>query len=450
MWKFAIFLIAVTFTLSFNGAAWATNGHQMIGVGAYQKGMAGAVTAAPGSTATAISNPAGMALIGTKADFSFEGFMPTRSVDFTASGGQKTEGGSDLYLVPAVGWVGPVDGRDDLYFGGGMFWLAGMGVDYDTIDSIPFNAQMGDFTPWKANLFTQYQFAKLAPTLAKKINDRLSVGVSLNIDYQQLSFKQKYTNPGNPAQYVGADLSKPEGALGFGATFGVIYKVNDLVQVGATYITEQAFQNMEYRLSQGDIVFPDGRGNAFVNSDGTYKWKMNFPQQFAMGAAITPNDRLKVTADVKWINFSATHDDQQSLDGNFALVSMATGQPVGQAGSMPLQFGWDDMWVFAVAAEYVFTPMVTARVGYNHGDSPIGEEDVFNNAAFPAIVEDHFTAGVDVSLGDHWMVGLAGMIASENKLTGVNDLGPGQSSGTTVSLKQTSLLLSITHNFSNK
>jgi hypothetical protein len=36
-------------------AAWATNGYQLIGVGAYQKSLGGAVTANPGSAAAPIS-----------------------------------------------------------------------------------------------------------------------------------------------------------------------------------------------------------------------------------------------------------------------------------------------------------------------------------------------------------------------------------------------------------
>ena len=39
----------------------ATNGYQLIGIGQYQMGMAGAVVAAPGDPMTAITNPAGFA-----------------------------------------------------------------------------------------------------------------------------------------------------------------------------------------------------------------------------------------------------------------------------------------------------------------------------------------------------------------------------------------------------
>ncbi|MFW5909896.1 MAG: aromatic hydrocarbon degradation protein, partial [Thiohalospira sp.] len=59
---------ATAVALALPATASATNGYQLIGAGAYQKGMGGAVTAAPQSAMTAISNPAGMAAIGKRAD----------------------------------------------------------------------------------------------------------------------------------------------------------------------------------------------------------------------------------------------------------------------------------------------------------------------------------------------------------------------------------------------
>ena len=77
--------IAPLLALAAAGApAGATNGYQLIGVGSNQVGMGGAVTAVPQDAMTAISNPAGIAHIGQRADFNMEAFLPTRSVDFTS------------------------------------------------------------------------------------------------------------------------------------------------------------------------------------------------------------------------------------------------------------------------------------------------------------------------------------------------------------------------------
>ncbi len=60
----------------------ATTGYQLLGIGQYQMGMAGAVVAAPGDPMTAISNPAGLAWLQPQAAFSMEGFFPEREANF--------------------------------------------------------------------------------------------------------------------------------------------------------------------------------------------------------------------------------------------------------------------------------------------------------------------------------------------------------------------------------
>src|SRR3990172_8322593 len=108
--RLVVFLVFFLIILSSLGptTTYATNGHQLSAIGAYQQGMGGATTAAPYDASTSITNPAGMALIGNRTDFSFQTFFPHRETTFDDLGvpgaGGKTSGGSNYYLVPAVGW----------------------------------------------------------------------------------------------------------------------------------------------------------------------------------------------------------------------------------------------------------------------------------------------------------------------------------------------------------
>jgi long-chain fatty acid transport protein len=211
----------------------ATNGYQLIGVGQLQKSMAGAVTAAPMDTMTAISNPAGMARVGERADFSLEAFMPVRSVDFTGMGGTKTEGGSELYPVPSVGWVAKAFNRDKVYFGGGMFATSGLGVDYGEVLMMPgavLDSATCTVAPCSDVTFDGYsaiQFWKMAPTVAWNVNDHTSFGVALNVDYQAVTIRERLRNvPFGPdtgpyfQDDVNLDLGRPTNQLGIGATSG--------------------------------------------------------------------------------------------------------------------------------------------------------------------------------------------------------------------------------------
>jgi long-chain fatty acid transport protein len=411
--------------------SFATNGHQLSAIGAYQQGMAGAVTAAPYDSSTAITNPAGMAVIGNRTDFSFQGFSPSRQLSF-AYGGGTSEGGSGFYLVPAIGWTAPVNGRRDLFFGGGMYGVSGMGVDYDAIASPMLEAPFGPFDPGtaKAHIYSQYQFWKMAPTLAWKLKT-LAVGFALNLDYQAFGFKNMFTGTmgGTPMKF-GMDLSEMQGALGAGATIGFIYQPVPVFGVGMSYASKQYFTDFKWRLAAGDVsnVY-DVNGNPVSSTDGIYTMKLNFPQQAALGIAIRPFSRLLWTVDAKWINF---HDSYKTvkLKGDF-----------GASREVPLEFGWDDVVVYASALQFDVTDALTLRAGFNYSNSPIKPEDVDNNMSFPAIVKRRASGGFTYRLGKRWELTMAYMKAFKEELT--SDSG----SGTRISLEENAADVEISYRF---
>ena len=449
--KYSVLLIMLMATL-ISGTVMATNGHQMIGVGAIQKMMGGAVTANPEDATTAISNPAGMANVGDRTDFHFEAFMPKRQLSF-ANGGS-CQGGSEMYLVPALGWTAPINDSGSIYFGGGMYGVSGMGVDFDSVNAGPMYGMGMDMAP-KANIYSNYQFWKMAPTLAFKVNEALSLGVSLNLDYQALAFEQVFTGADlSPTlsgmfqnyniQHFGFDLSEGQGALGFGLTLGGLYKVSDMFTLGLTYTSEQMFQDFEYRLKEGDVLTMDAMGNMLYNLDGTYKMEMNFPQQLAFGIAVNLHEKLTVTADIKWINFESVFDEID-LRGSFVGANSQTFEPAA-ANKVVLPFGWEDTIVYAMGIKFAPKENLTIRAGFNHSNSPIDEKDVANNLSFPAMVENHITFGGTYTFENGWEGSIFFMKAFENELTGKGDL-MGMDSGTTISLEETSLGGTISYHF---
>ena len=458
--------------LALPSASFATNGYQLMGIGSTQKGMGGAVTAAPEDAMTAITNPAGMAVVGMRADFNGEAFMPRREMDFTdlpavlGGPGKSTGGGSELYGIPSLGWTAPAFNRDDVYFGGGMYATAGLGVDYDPVSA---GGAFGE-----SDVFTSIQFWKLAPTVAWKVNEQLALGVGLDFDYQQVEIREKFAAPGfvpfgglpaNPlataSDGISLDLGRAIGVYGGGLSLGFIYKVNDMVTVGGSYISKQVFPDIKFRVGSNAIRnFPAGNAIAANTRAGTYKLDMDFPQQLALGVAVTPMEPLTLELDVKWIDWSNTHDNVTLSGQNsdsftlYNFTGMATGFTTSTTKSIDLPFGWDDQWVIALGARYAVNQDLTLRIGYNYAQSPIDEKDVFNNIAFPAVVEQHLALGATYNLGDHWAVSGSYMRAFKEDVTGKNDvpkafqnLGFAATSKTKISLVEDSLGLQLSYRF---
>lgn len=397
----------------------ATNGYQLIGVGSYQKSLGGAVTANPGTAMTAITNPAGMARIGSRTDFSMEAFMPDRSTDFSAFGGEEVDSDSELYGVPAIGWTAPVDGHSDWYFGGGMYGTSGLGVDYAETLMMPANASFtGNDLIW--NGYSNIAFWQMAPTLAWNMSDKLSLGAAINIDYQQVSFQQKIRDDITDEAF-NFDLSRSANAFGFGISFGLLYDVSEMVTIGASYKSKQFFSALKYNLSQGDIDTTLMGGPVYPA--GTYTLDLDFPQQAAIGIAVRATDALTLSADLKWINWSSTMDDLK-VEG-----------PEGYDFAMDP--GWDDQVVYALGVAYQFTDKLALRAGFNYAESPIDENNAANNLILPGVVEDHYTIGLDY-IFTNWELAFHYMYAPENIVT-ANSGFP----GTTIRLKEQSVGINL-------
>jgi long-chain fatty acid transport protein len=237
----------------------ATNGYQLIGIGQVQKSMGGAVTAARLDPMTAITNPAGLIEVNERADFSLEAFMPVRSVDFGLTGGQYTEGGTELYGIPAFGWVGKAFGKDSAVVGIGMYGTAGLGVDYGQLTLLP-GAALGLPEDVTFDGYTAVAFCRIAPTVAWRITDDLSLGAAVHIGHQQVTIRQTIRNlpfwndPFDPAvgitpRDINLDLGRPTNQMGVGGAIGLDYHRSPHWCFALTYM--KAFE--ESAAGRGDV-----------------------------------------------------------------------------------------------------------------------------------------------------------------------------------------------------
>jgi long-chain fatty acid transport protein len=410
-------------------ASRATNGYQLIGIGQTQKSMGGSVTAAPLDAMTAITNPAGLLEVGARLDFSMEAFMPTRSVDFRELGGEATEGGSELYGVPAFGWAARANGNERLMLGFGMYSTAGLGVDYGELLLQPA-APMGPPEDVTFDGYTAIAFWRLAPTVAYRVSESVDVGAALHVGYQQITIRQAvrsvpfWNDPADPMAGVTPrdlrlDLGRPTNQVGLGAGFGLIWRVSPKFSLGASYLTELAFQDGEYRVGRGDL----SGFNGAVGAAGTYELSLDFPQQLAVGFAYRPRPGFVVALDVKWIEWSATHDEVP-FDGPTDAFD-TNGDGVGDASSTSLEFGWDDQVVFAAGLQIPLAPTWNLRLGANYSRSPVEEADVFRNLVFPAVVERHASIGIERRWDERWAVSVTYMRAFEETFEGRDDVPSG-------------------------
>lgn len=371
VWTVGLFLLLTE-------AVYATNGMELMGIGAVQRSMGGAGSALPLDSFIITVNPAGMTELPAMADLSVTYFDPSTEYEAThvnhpalgpLAGTSVSESSSyPSSFIPSLGVVAPVNDRVSL--GLAAFGSAGMGVDYDT-------------GVYGAGVYTSFEMLKVVPALAFKVNDMFSLGLALNLDRAVMGYKAG----------GGPDHEK-DARFGYGFQLGAYLRPNPEWSLSLAYISQQWFDDYDF-----DTIY------------GKDTMALDLPQQLIFGVGYRPTDRLRFAVDLKWINWTQT---------------MGTGQPktpVNHTGQT-FNMDWQDELVLAVGVEYDLVPdQWKIRAGYNYGKQPLDESRAFENIAFPALVEHHFTAGVGWSPMDNLWINLGGKYAPKVSISGSNAAG---------------------------
>jgi long-chain fatty acid transport protein len=384
----------------------ATNGMRMIGFGPVQRSMGGASVGVGLDAASVLTNPASMSDLGGRIDFGASYFAP--SVEYKAVGaapgyvandGKTIESNRGASPVPAFGLVIPVNDR--FSFGIGAYGIAGMGVDY------PVNL-------YSNVTYSGYSQMRFAPGASYRLNDKISFGAVANLMYATMEY---YAGPPENSGPTGQRAHMGASAFGYGATVGVKVKPVEMITVGAAYETKSIFR---------DFVFNTG--------GGTDKIEFDQPSAATVGLGIQPVKGLVIAFDLQWIRWSESNGKNQPTYTENSSAASAW------------NLNWDDQLVYKFGIEYEVVPMLKVRAGYNYGKMPLDGSRAFENIAFPAIAEQHFTAGVGIAFSEKFALNIGGMYSPEASLKGANAAGQGLSSYET-KMSQYSLDMGLAYKF---
>jgi long-chain fatty acid transport protein len=384
----------------------AGNGHILHGIGAVDAALGGAGVALPNDTLGALnSNPALLTRMdGHRLAFSAE-FADAQNAVSSQVGpfAGRTEESGDVAVIPAFGWTRHREGSRIAY-GMGFLGLAGFGVDYP---QDPTNPILAPQPQGFGRVTSRYEMLKIPFVLAWQVNDALSLGVSLNAGRATLT--------ADPAGFAAPDCSGPttcfvprvstDSSFGYGLQVGVLYRIDDVWSLGASYATKQDFDAFEWNSQVANPNLPTFGQARRITFD------LDSPATAAVGLAVTPNARLSVALDAKWVNYA-------DADGFGGFGTDAMGNATG--------LGWEDIAVYSLGVQYRPTARLALRLGFNRAENPIPDELTFFNVVAPAIFEDHVSAGLGFQLYENLDLNLGYYKALENEASGpfVSPAGP--------------------------
>jgi long-chain fatty acid transport protein len=372
----------------------ATEGINLIGIGPVQQGTAGAGVASAKDSTWLILNPAGLTDVGRQVDASIQYFAPVRTIDSTTSGGAGEQTDDSAFVIPSISASFGCCRGSGGFLGLGLYGTSGMGVDYDLgrIGNPP-NAPAAPQNQF--DKMTQLSIAKMTMTYAQAFDNGFSIGAGPVFVLSR--FQTDMMGP------TGPQSGNWDEAAGIGAIIGVNQKIGDRLKLGASYMSEQHMTEF------------DEYANLLSGS-------FNLPQQVTVGMAYDIRTNLEFALDYRWIGWSL-------LD------------------TLGDQFKWEDQHIVKAGLTWGATDRLTLRTGISHGNSPIGEDNAFSNALFPAIMTTHLATGASYAF-DKFTLHLAYIHALKTDVTANgNDMPGNMGAGTTISMYQNSLTLGASWRF---
>lgn len=374
-------ILAASLSLIMAPAVYATNGLAPTGLGQVHKGMGGAAVGNPQNTTTMMTNPAAASFVEDGYDIGGELFKPNRTVKSNVFGTKYTGDAISAFFIPEAAYkkdVGKYSLGIAAYGNGGMNTSFKPRSPEFPSDGSPGAPPAGTPVPFNIadpskTTGVDLKQVFISPTVSVKLNNKHSVGLSVNFVAQQFQAKGLSALAAGSSEPTKFTDNGKSNATGIGATIGWMGKLSDDVTMGASYRLKTKMS--KFKKYAG--LFPD-------------QGRMDVPGAFTIGMSARVLPKTTVAVDIQRIYYSKVN-----AIGN-SSHARANGQLFGITDGPG--FGWDDQTVIKVGIKQQVNPKLAVMAGYNHGDSPMGPEDTFFGALTPAVVEDHLSLGFEYKL----------------------------------------------------
>ena len=376
-------LLSVIASLLLLSSLAVANGLNLNSLGSRALAMGGAFVGLADDFSTIYWNPAGIAQF-NKRYFGFYGtdIIPsgTYALDLPLPTGETFPLNAETqrihYLAGLAAFYFPIS--ENLVAGLGVYVPSGLGSKWDGADFSPLS--FGSTYEWKSRI----GMVTISPALAYKINDQVSMGATLNINYAVFEIE---THAGDSE--LGIDIGQYKEDMsgwGVGATFGVLVKPNEMFSFGATVRTESKISfSGDTSISKLNVLGQIPGTPLFganIPTETEVEREVSWPWWIAGGVAVRPSPSLILTADLQYTLW----------ESKIKILESKFKDPFWQAlvdADRPLYF--DNALQIRLGAEYTIDN-IALRGGYYWDPSPAPDRTM--NVLLPNYDFNVFTVGV--------------------------------------------------------
>ena len=241
--------------------------------------------------------------------------------------------------------------------------VAGLGVTTPFGQSMEWE-QDGPFR-YTAPYFVEMRLVDFRPAVAFPLGEHFTFGVAADVMWSDLDFRQVYpwsVLAGNPAVPDGEVRLTGEGQ-GLGGSAALAWKITSRQRLALTY---RSPFNVDYSGDtelKGLPAVAGGPAAAGLPGSSDFDTTIRFPAVWGLGYGIELTDKIRLGADVEWVEFSRY--DRLDLDAG-ALSRLLPAETIRQ--------DWKDVWTLGVGMDWKLTECTVLRAGYTFLESPIPDE----------------------------------------------------------------------------
>lgn len=363
------------------------------GVSGLGNGYAGAAAVAEDAS-TIFYNPAGMILLDRpqvesgmhviipSAEFINEGSLSAFGTPFEQPTTGPNDDGGEIALVPNLYYAHPVSER--LVLGVGLHAPFGLSTDYE-------DDWVGRYLGLKSAITT----ITFAPSAAYRINDYLTIGVGLNLQYAEAELSSAIdfgfiaagvaagvnaqVLPGDPTLPIAPGTYLPQTLdgkvevkgddLSVGVNIGLLIELSEQTRFGIHYRSHVDFTlegdadfNVPSSLEQVNAAIgaPILAAGGFDFSDGDAEAPVTLPESISLSAYHELNSQWAVLGDITWMRWS-----------RFETLLIDYNNPATPDTVVPEN--WEDVFRYSLGAIYKHNEEWTFRTGLVFDQSPVFE-----------------------------------------------------------------------------
>jgi long-chain fatty acid transport protein len=364
-------------------------------------------------------NPAGIVGLPEELQLGIGLFMPFRGYDATGPGfvaPGEVDSDANFFAIPNFAYVRPIDANSA--FGVTLYGNGGMNTTYPDVVNPACGGGSGVFCGGDAGVDLIQAF--LSAGYARSFGP-LKVGIAPTLAVQR--FKA------NGLEAFSAISEDPDNLT----NNGYDYSYGGGLRAG---LELQAMSGLRFGLSGQTEMYM----SKFDQYAGLFEGQGDFdiPAAVTVGVAVDATPNLTLMLDYQYIFYSGV-----DAVSNPSTTAAPLGSDDGPG------FGWHDVGVLKVGAEWRANEKWTLRAGYAYSENPIESTDVTLNILAPGVVQHHFTGGVGYQLSKSDVLEFSGMFVPESTVSGeeVTPAGPNPARTVELEMYQFQLLAGWTHKF---